>query len=366
MNFFHFSLSQNKEENLKSEIKKKLEYFNKDILINIDWMLIGEIIKSGNNLAKSKIKEFLGKYGKEFQNNKINNEEIDNKYFKNNNQKEIKNLNDSDFILEINSNSFSSFYKNSVFNNSKDEDNYSKLNIKELSKENNNEFEKKNLLTKIEIGKENNKKEMNEEEENYKNNLKENLENKNENINRIQQSHLKNLDDFIQNCLDKFKFIDPLQTFYDKTGKDKDLIISHKSTIPDLVIWNKTFNKNECFEGANLENNRDFPRYRFYLRLNKDKDSKNKNNKEKDKEKESLEKHNKKITPPTYEEILEYAIIRKREELANKFYDYYTAGGWKDGEGKPVKNWKQKFITWETHNLKKAEIDCPYDFSSLE
>ncbi len=181
MNFFHFSLSQNKEENLKSEIKKKLEYFNKDILININWMLIGEIIKSGNNLAKSKIKEFLGKYGKEFQNNKINNEEIDNKYFKNNNQKEIKNLNDSDFILEINSNSFSSFYKNSVFNNSKDEDNYSKLNIKELSKENNNEFEKKNLLTKIEIGKENNKKEMNEEEENYKNNLKENLENKNEN-----------------------------------------------------------------------------------------------------------------------------------------------------------------------------------------
>ena len=101
------------------------------------------------------------------------------------------------------------------------------------------------------------------------------------------------MDDFIQNCLDKFKFIDPLQTFYDKTGKDKDLIISHKSTIPDLVIWNKTFNKNECFEGANLENNRDFPRYRFYLRLNKDKDSKVKNKKDKEKKTKKNKKNKK-------------------------------------------------------------------------
>ena len=132
---------------------------------------------------------------------------------------------------------------------------------------------------------------------------KENLENKNENINRIQQSHLKNLDDFIQNCLDKFKFIDPLQTFYDKTGKDKDLIISHKSTIPDLVIWNKTFNKNECFEGANLENNRDFPRYRFYLRLNKDKDSKVKNKKDKWKKNKKNKKNKNKNKDKKYEKI---------------------------------------------------------------
>ena len=39
---------------------------------------------------------------------------------------------------------------------------------------------------------------------------------------------------------------DPMNEFYEATGDDKDFIISHKSTIPDLVIWNKTFNKNEC------------------------------------------------------------------------------------------------------------------------
>lgn len=109
------------------------------------------------------------------------------------------------------------------------------------------------------------------------------------NKNKIQTEHLQNLDYFIQNCLNKFKFVDPLQSFYDNTGKDKDLIISHKSTIPDLVIWNKTFNKNECFEDANLNKESPFPRYRFYLRLNKDKDKKF----NKDKEKKS-KKNNKK------------------------------------------------------------------------
>ena len=92
-----------------------------------------------------------------------------------------------------------------------------------------------------------------------------------ENKNKIQEKDLKNLDDFIQNCLNKFKFVDPLQSFYDITGKDQDLIISHKSTIPDLVIWNKTFNKNECFEDADTSKQNNFPRFTFFLRLNKEK-----------------------------------------------------------------------------------------------
>lgn len=109
------------------------------------------------------------------------------------------------------------------------------------------------------------------------------------NKNKIQKEHLQNLDYFIQNCLNKFKFVDPLKSFYDCTGKDQDLIISHKSTIPDLVIWNKRFNKNECFEDANLSKESPFPRYRFYLRLNREKDKKF----NKDKEKKS-KKNNKK------------------------------------------------------------------------
>ena len=126
------------------------------------------------------------------------------------------------------------------------------------------------------------------------------------NKNKIQDKDLKNLDDFIQNCLNKFKFIDPLPSFYEKTGRDKDLIISHKSTIPDLVIWNKTFNKNECFEDADTSVENDFPRFTFFLRLNKDKDSKNKNNKN------NKEKKNKKSKKKTKKIKIIIIIIMKR------------------------------------------------------
>jgi hypothetical protein len=108
--------------------------------------------------------------------------------------------------------------------------------------------------------------------------------------NKITSKHLTNLDNFIQQCLDKFKFIDPKQEFYDATGNEKDLIISHKSTIPDLVIWNKKFNKNECFEEGNTKKGNPFPRFQFYLRIksnkpDKDKKKEKKNEKEKDREK---------------------------------------------------------------------------------
>lgn len=59
------------------------------------------------------------------------------------------------------------------------------------------------------------------------------------------------------------------------------------------------------------------------------------------------------FTPPSFEEVKEYATTRGRTDLAKRFFDYYHAGDWKDRNGKPVKNWKQKFITWE--NSPKAE-----------
>ena len=83
----------------------------------------------------------------------------------------------------------------------------------------------------------------------------------------MQNSH-KNLDNFIQNSLNKFELVEPRPELYENTGNDKDLIISHKSTIPDLVIWNKTFNKNKCFEECKTKTENPFPRYRFYLKLN--------------------------------------------------------------------------------------------------
>jgi len=97
--------------------------------------------------------------------------------------------------------------------------------------------------------------------------------------NMIQPKDLKNLDEFIQKCLDNFKFVEPKKELYEATGNDKDLIISHKSTIPDLVIWNKTFNKNKCFIGANTSLPNEFPRYLFYIKIKKNKKKHfNKNN----------------------------------------------------------------------------------------
>lgn len=53
------------------------------------------------------------------------------------------------------------------------------------------------------------------------------------------------------------------------------------------------------------------------------------------------------FTPPTFEEIEEYAISRGYQHLAKKFFEYYTTGDWRDSKGNKIKNWKQKFITWE-------------------
>ena len=175
MNFFHFSLSKNKEEDLINEIKMKLNYFNKDILININWMLIGEIIKSGNAMAKTNIKKYFSQYGKKLQENQINNkiiEEIKNinkkEIFSNNFQKENNHPSISDYIMEINSNSFSS--ENSSFNSEKY---INQKSFKKQFEENNNFFNNKidfnykkefnifknDVMTKIEIGKDNNNKE---------------------------------------------------------------------------------------------------------------------------------------------------------------------------------------------------------------
>jgi hypothetical protein len=56
------------------------------------------------------------------------------------------------------------------------------------------------------------------------------------------------------------------------------------------------------------------------------------------------------FVPPTLEEIVAYVQERKSTVDAKRFYDYFTVGKWFDKNGSPVKNWKQKLITWETNN----------------
>jgi hypothetical protein len=70
--------------------------------------------------------------------------------------------------------------------------------------------------------------------------------------------------------------------------------------------------------------------------------------------KEKPHRTRKEFVPPTYEEVLEYAKSRGREDLAKVFFDYYDVGDWKDKNGDKVKIWKQKFITWESNNEKSS------------
>lgn len=53
------------------------------------------------------------------------------------------------------------------------------------------------------------------------------------------------------------------------------------------------------------------------------------------------------FTPPTLEEVQAYVEERGSNVDAQKFFDYYTVGNWKDAKGNAVKNWKQKLLTWE-------------------
>ena len=77
-------------------------------------------------------------------------------------------------------------------------------------------------------------------------------------------------------------------------------------------------------------------------------------------------KRTKKFIPPSFEEVKAYLAERGNLVDAQKFYDYFSAGNWHDSEGKPVKNWKQKAITWEskerTLNAAKGLIKNDNDF----
>lgn len=64
----------------------------------------------------------------------------------------------------------------------------------------------------------------------------------------------------------------------------------------------------------------------------------------------------KKFTPPTVEDVAAYVADRKLVVDPKTFYDYFTAGKWKDSEGKPVKNWKQKALTWDSHERQRRTL----------
>ena len=70
-----------------------------------------------------------------------------------------------------------------------------------------------------------------------------------------------------------------------------------------------------------------------------------------DKNKNKNKKENKNIfIPPTIDEIKTYIAEKELNVDADTFFKYFSEGDWHDSQGKAVKNWKQKLITWDKHS----------------
>jgi phage replication O-like protein O len=59
------------------------------------------------------------------------------------------------------------------------------------------------------------------------------------------------------------------------------------------------------------------------------------------------------FTPPTLEQVEAYILEKHLRVNGKRFFDYFDAGEWIDGKGNPVRNWKQKLITWDRHEPEK-------------
>jgi hypothetical protein len=91
-----------------------------------------------------------------------------------------------------------------------------------------------------------------------------------ENLKYLNKEDLNKLDEFIQESLDKYYYVKAWDQLYNNTGKNHKDIISDKSTIPDLVIYNKGFNKLDCFYYPKVTKEKvKFPRKLFILKPKK-------------------------------------------------------------------------------------------------
>lgn len=60
------------------------------------------------------------------------------------------------------------------------------------------------------------------------------------------------------------------------------------------------------------------------------------------------------FVPPTLEDVQSYVSEKGYHFSARAFLDYYTASDWHFNNGKPVKNWKQCCVTWESMEQRGA------------
>ena len=102
-------------------------------------------------------------------------------------------------------------------------------------------------------------------------------------------------DDFIQTALDKYSYTQEIPKLDESAVKFQDYILNEESQIPDLIIYNKPFNKNECFSGYYNHGFNKYPRKKFVLNAKDKKENENNENIEKQNEETKIEKEDNEI-----------------------------------------------------------------------
>ena len=81
-------------------------------------------------------------------------------------------------------------------------------------------------------------------------------------------------DSFIQTALDKYYFTQEIPKLDESGEKFHEYILNEESQIPDLIIYNKPFNKNDCYSGYYNFGFNKFPRTKFTLKAQKNEENK--------------------------------------------------------------------------------------------
>ena len=79
------------------------------------------------------------------------------------------------------------------------------------------------------------------------------------------------------------------------------------------------------------------------------------NDKDIDKDIDIKKKYIKKFIPPSLDEVKNYVKEKQLSVSAEHFYNYFAEGNWIDSNGKPVKSWKQKILTWNGYSHKPKQ-----------
>ena len=70
--------------------------------------------------------------------------------------------------------------------------------------------------------------------------------------------------------------------------------------------------------------------------------------------------------PPSVDEVRAYCSARHNGIDPQRFVDYYTANGWMQGKGKPIKDWKAAVRLWESHQEKPPDKHSSIDSADVE